>query len=172
MNQTRGWQAMTLLVIIVFLYLFKIALSKDMRHLASTIYSKQAGNSVVAFTETDTELNLLKHQQNELIMQNKAIPQVSVVSSATDLIESLSQMVIDKDLMISSIEPLTTKQQGNFTEYSFMLQVVGTYKNTGLFIQAVENTFPLTRFEKVGLKPNATDGVDVVLQLVIYSKRQ
>ncbi len=35
----------------------------------------------MALTETDTELNLLKHQQNELIMQNKAIPQVSAVSS-------------------------------------------------------------------------------------------
>jgi Tfp pilus assembly protein PilO len=81
-------------------------------------------------------------------------------------------MVVDKNLMMSSIDPLTTKQQGNFTEYSFMLQVVGTYKNTGLFIQAVENTFPLTRFEKVDLKPNAIDGIDVVLQLVIYSKRQ
>ncbi len=57
-------------------------------------------------------------------------------------------MVVDKNLMMSSIDPLTTKQQGNFTEYSFMLQVVGTYKNTGLFIQAVENTFPLTRLKK------------------------
>ena len=172
MNQTRGWQAMTLLIIIIFLYLFMITLYNDMRHLASTIYSKQASNSVAAITESDMELILLKRQYNELIMQNKAIPQVSAVSSDTEIIESLSQMVIDKDLMISSIEPLATKQKGNLTEYSFMLQVVGTYKNTGLFIQSVENTFPLTRFEKVGLKPNATDGVDVVLQLVIYSIRQ
>jgi hypothetical protein len=65
MNQTRGWQAMTLLLIIAFLYLFKILLYDDIRHFASTIYSKQAGNSVVALTETDTELNLLKHQQTD-----------------------------------------------------------------------------------------------------------
>ncbi|MDD3523340.1 MAG: type 4a pilus biogenesis protein PilO [Candidatus Cloacimonetes bacterium] len=172
MNQTRGWQAITLLIIIAFLYLFKIALYNDIKHLASTIYSKLAGNSVAALTETNTEFNLLKHQQNELITQNKAITQVSVISSLTELIESLSQMVVDKDLMISSIEPLTTKQQGNLIEYSFMLQVKGTYKNTGLFIQSVENTFPLTRFEKVDLKPNTIDGVDVVLQLAIYSIRQ
>lgn len=172
MDQTRGWQAMTLLVIIVFLYLFKIVLYIDMRHLASTIYSRQASNNVAALTESDTELNLLRRQFNELMMQNKAIAQVSAVSSVTELIEALSQMVVDNNLKLSNIEPLATKQQGNLITYSFMLQVIGTYKNTGLFIQSIENTFPLTRFEKVYLKPNTIDGVDGVLQIVIYSIHQ
>ncbi|MCB5252614.1 MAG: type 4a pilus biogenesis protein PilO [Candidatus Cloacimonetes bacterium] len=171
MNQTRAWQAMTLLVIIVFLYLFKILLYDDIWHLVSSVYSELGGRNKTALTESDFKLSLLKHQHNELMKHNKTMSQVSMISSATELIESLSQIVVDMDLILVSIEPLATKQQGSLIEYSFMLQVVGTYKNTGLFIQSLENTFPLTRFEKVGLKPNATNGVDVALQLVIYSIR-
>lgn len=171
MNQTRGWQTITVLAIMVFLYLFKILLYDDIGHLVSSVYSELGGRNKTALTESDTKLRLLKHQHNELMKHNKAMSQVSVISSVTELIESLSQIVVDMDLILFSIEPLATKQQGSLIEYSFMLQVVGTYKNTGLFIQSIENTFPLTRFEKVGLKPNATNGVDVVLQLVIYSIR-
>lgn len=172
MNQTRGWQTITILIIMLFLYLFKILLYNDLRHLASSVSSELGGSNKAALTESDTKLILLKHQHNELMKQNNADEIVSEIPSVITLLESLAQMVVDNNLKLSSIEPLATKQQGNLIAYSFMLQVIGTYKNTGLFIQSIENTFPLTRFSKVDLKPNTIDGVDGVLQIVIYSIHQ
>lgn len=172
MNQTRGWQTITLLIIMVFLYLFKVLLYDDIRQLTSSVYSELGGNNKAALSESDTKLSLLKHQRNELMKHNEAIVQVSEISSVTVLIESLTQMVVDYNLKIASIEPLATKQNENMKEYSFMLQVIGTYKNTGLFIQSFENTFPLSRLEKVELRPNTIDGIDGTLHLIVFSNHR